>query len=414
MRTVLLLVLLTTVHCARSDEGIVLTIAGSVVGQEGELLARQVQRFEEAHPGIRVRIQQTPDDATQRHQLFVQWLNAHHGSPDILQLDVVWTAEFAAAGWILSLDRFRSDLADFFPATVAANRWRGELFAVPWFVDVGMLYWRKDLVDSPPATFEQLHHEARRRTVPDGFVWQGARYEGLITVFAEFLGGTGGEILTSDGRVAVDSAAGIEAVTLMRRQIEAGIAPAEVLTWHEEETRFAFQNGRALFLRNWPYAYALLQNPEKSAVAGRVGIALMPAAASGRSTATLGGAQLAINAFSRHPQQAWALITFLTQPEQMLERAERLGQYPARRSLFDDPRLDQALDAPATDVRSIIESATPRPVTPVYTQLSEILQIHLHRALTGQSAPEPAMRAAAAQMRAILERTGAEELAAHE
>lgn len=414
MRTGFLLSLALMAACARSDEGTVVTIAGSVVGREGELLARQVARFEQANPGIDVRIQQTPDDATQRHQLFVQWLNAHHGSPDVLQLDLVWTAEFAAAGWILGLDRFGPDLADFFPSTLVANRWSGELFAVPWFVDVGMLYWRKDLIDSAPTTFEQLHAEAKRRKLPYGFVWQGARYEGLITVFAEFLGGVGGEILRPDGEVAVDSPAGIRAATLMREQIESGVAPAVVLAWHEEETRFAFQNGRALFLRNWPYAYALLQNASESAVAGRVAIAPMPASASGRPTASLGGAQLAINAFTRHPRRAWALIAFLTAPDQMLERAELLGQYPARRALFSDPRLDQALDLSAANIRTIIEAATPRPVTPIYTQLSEVLQIHLHRALTGQAVPESAMRAAATEMRAIIERTGVGKLPGHE
>ncbi|HEU4521747.1 MAG TPA: extracellular solute-binding protein, partial [Thermoanaerobaculia bacterium] len=289
-----------------------LTISGSAVGKEGEILTRQIARFEQTHPGIRVRIQQTPDDATQRHQLYVQWLNAHVGTPDVLQLDVIWTAEFAAAGWILPLDRFRPDTSDFFPATIAASRWRGELYALPWFVDVGMLYWRTDRVPAPPRSIEDFRHT---------IVWQGARYEGLVTVFLEFLGAYGGNIVTDDGLVTVNSAAGIRALTLMRDQIRSGLAPRDILTWHEEECRFAFQNGRATYMRNWPYAVAAMSGAD-SAVAGRFEIAPMPGGPGGRPTAALGGAPLAINAWSEHPDAAFQLIEFLTAPEQMKERQD--------------------------------------------------------------------------------------------
>jgi multiple sugar transport system substrate-binding protein len=394
--------------CAGEEPGNVLRISGSAVGAEGEVLTRQVGRFMAANPGVRVEIQRTPDDATQRHQLYVQWLNAQVGRPDILQLDVVWTAEFAAAGWILPLDRFRPSIEDFFPASLEADRWQGRLFALPWFMDVGMLYWRTDLVPRAPASLDELARFARAGVsdqVPYGIVWQGARYEGLVTVFLEVLGACGGEILTEDGRVAVASPAGVRALELLRGQI-GKIAPAEVLTWHEEEARFAFQNGNAVFLRNWPYAWPLLNERGKSKVAGRFAVAPMPpilAAPGGHPSAALGGAQLAVNAHSRLPELAWRLIAFLTAPDQMLERAQVAGQYPPRRSLWKDPRLAEALGVPLRDVRRILESATPRPVTPVYSELSEKLQIHLHRALSGQAAPAEALRHAAREMEEILE-----------
>lgn len=391
--------------CGGGEPEDTLTLSGSAVGSEGEVLTRQIGRFMAANPGTRVEIQRTPDDATQRHQLYVQWLNAHVGRPDVLQLDVVWTAELAAAGWILPLDRFRPATGDFFPAMLEANRWQGRLFAVPWFADVGMLYWRTDLVPRAPATLEELARFARAgrsKEVPYGIVWQAARYEGLVTVFLEILGAFGGEILTADGRVAVASPAGVRAIELLR----SGIAPPEALTWHEEETRFAFQNGKAVFLRNWPYAWPLLNDREESAVAGRFAVAPMPAAAGGRPTAALGGAQLAINAHSRQPELAWRLIAFLTAPEQMLERAAVAGQYPPRRSLWSDPRLAEALGRPTGPLLAILEAAKPRPVTPVYSELSEVLQIHLHRALAGQAAPDVALREAARQMEAILAESG--------
>ena len=407
-RALLIPCLLLAIACGEAeDQPPVLTVSGSALGAEGEVLARQIARYQSAHPEIRVTLQPTPDDATQRHQLYVQWLNAHVGTPDVLQLDVVWTPEFAAAGWILPLDRFGPPKEDFFPASLEANGWQGRLYAVPWFMDVGMLYWRTDLLRAPPATLEELARNARPASggPRHGFVWQGARYEGLVTVFLEVLGGYGGRILGPSHEVLVDSPEGVRALTWMRDLVRQGISPQEALTWHEEETRFAFQNGHAVFLRNWPYAWSLLSG-EDSRVAGRFSVTPMPAGPGGRPTAALGGGQLAINAHSRHPEAAWRFISFLIAPEQMLERAETVGQYPARRSVWTSPRLAAALGAPPDQVLRIVESATPRPATPVWTELSEILQIWLHRSLAGQAEPEAALSEAARQMETVIERSG--------
>ncbi len=400
MRPLLAVAIALLLGCGRADEGTVLTISGSAVGKEGEVLTRQIARFMAANSGVTVRIQETPDDATQRHQLYVQWLNARVGTPDVLQLDVVWTAEFAAAGWILPLTRFHPDATDFFPATLDACRWRGTLYALPWFVDAGMLYWRTDLMARAPRSLDELNAEAvraMRRGVPAGIVWQGARYEGLVTVYNEILGAFGGTILTPEGRVAVHSAEGVRALEFLREQVRRGIAPREVLTWHEEESRFAFQNGRAAFMRNWPYAVEAMSDAE-SRVVGRFAVAPMPAANGGRATATLGGAPLAINAWSRQPALAWRLIAFLTAPEQMRERLRVVGQYPSRMSLYDDPAL--------AGVRPIVEAASPRPATPIWAELSSELQIALHRALTGEAEPRAALSDAASRMQKLIDDSG--------
>jgi multiple sugar transport system substrate-binding protein len=132
----------------------------------------------------------------------------------------------------------------------------------------------------------------------------------------------------------------------------------------------------------------------------------MPAAPGGSPTAALGGSQLAINANTRHPEAAYRLLEFITRPEQMLERARVVGQFPPRPSLYGRAELAEALSIPAGDARRAIERATPRPVTPVYTELSGILQIWLHRALTRQVEPRPALENAAREMRALLARVG--------
>lgn len=390
----------------QDDEEPTLRMSASALGREGDLLRAQLARFQAEHPGVRIVQHPTPDAADLRHQLYVQWLNAGAAEPDVLQLDVIWTPEFAAAGWILPLDQFSPDVDQFFPRTVDANRWNGSLFAVPWFADVGMLFYRTDLVQRAPLTFDELIEGAakaqRDSGIESGIVWQGARYEGLVTTFLERLGGMGGRILAEDGRVVVDSPEAVTALQGMQRELAAGIAPAAVLSYHEEEARLAFQNGRAVFMRNWPYAYALVDDPSQSTVAGRVGIAPMPSAPGGRATAALGGSQLAVNARTRHPELAYALVAYLTAPEQMRERAEVVGQYPTRPALYDDPEMSAFLRAPAADVRRIVETAEPRPVTPIYSELSERLQIELHRALTGQKDADRALSDAAAAMRELL------------
>ncbi|MEO8090233.1 MAG: ABC transporter substrate-binding protein [Gemmatimonadales bacterium] len=388
----------------------VVTFPISALGAEGQVLVRQLSRFMKEHPGIKVVQRVTPDGADQKHQLYVQWLNAGASDPDILQLDVIWTPEFAAAGWILPLDQFHPDTAAFFPSTIAANRWQDSLYALPWFADVGMLYWRTDLMEQPPVTFDELVRQAQRARQKGGprygFVWQGARYEGLITTFLEYLGAYGGRILES-GRVVVSSEAGLRALTEMRDEIyRYGVVPTTALTWHEEETRFAFQNGEAAFMRNWPYAYPLMQDSSQSSVAGKFAVAPMPAGPGGTHTAAIGGAQLAINRRTEYPEAAWAVIDYLTQPEQMRERAAVVGQFPTRTALYDDPQLASGLAIPPAMVRRIIEYAVPRPVTPIYTQLSEILQINLHRALTRQAEPAAALARAQTEMQRVLNRAG--------
>ncbi|HUF12268.1 MAG TPA: ABC transporter substrate-binding protein [Longimicrobiales bacterium] len=404
---------------AERPSGAHVTFSGSALGAEARILRTQFERFMAENPGISVELRPTPDAADQRHQLYVQWLNARVDDPDILQLDVIWTPEFAAAGWILPLDRFLPPTDSFFPAAIQANRWSGSLYAMPWFADVGMLYWRTDLLDEAPRDFDQLAGVAalaRDAGIPFGLVWQGARYEGLVTVFLEHLGGFGGEILDERGRVRVDSEPAVRALRFMRASLvsDPPLVPRAALAWHEEETRFAFQNGQAVLMRNWPYAFPLMQDSARSSIAGRFDVAPMPSAPGGTPTATLGGGQLAINRYSEHPEAAYRLIEYLLRPEQMLERARVVGQYPTRPSLYDDPAAVEAMPVPPASARRIIQHARPRPVTPVYTELSQILQIWLHRSLTGQLEPEPALRSAAREMRALLDRVGLAEEAARE
>lgn len=387
------------------SEGVTLVFAGSDIGAEGAALRSLVRAFERSHPGVRVLLRGTPDAADERHQLYVQWLNAGAVEPDLLQIDLVWAAELASAGFVRPIDVEAAFAGDLFAGAAAAVAWGGQSWAAPWFVDVGMLYRRTDLVPAAPSTFAELERAAG----PQGFVWQGNRYEGLACVFLEVLGGMGGAIMDEHGRVVVDSPEGVRALERMRSWV-GSVSPADVVTMQEEQARFAFQNGAARLMRNWPYAAALLDDaPTASSVAHKWAVGPMPTDGSpgGRHTAALGGGALAINARTAHPREAASLVAFLTSPAALLERARVAGQYPPRPSLYAaNAGLADALAVDINDARTIIERATPRPVTPIYAELSAILQVHLHRSLTGQVAPARAVRAAAQQMRALIEERG--------
>ncbi len=406
-RLFLAIALILCPGCAEDRHGgIVISISASNVGREGKLLAEQLRRFERTHPGVQVRLEETPDAADQRHQLYVQWLNAQSERPDVLQLDVIWTPEFAAAGWLAPL---HPAAGEFFESTLQANRWRGRQYAVPWFVDVGMLYYRSDLIDKPPSSLAELHALAKTAShtsgVDYGLVWQNARYEGLITTFVEVLGGFGGRLLDEHGNVVVDRAPARRALRYMRQLIVEGVVPRQALGWQEEQTRFAFQNGRALFMRNWPYAYPLLQSDD-SRVRGKFRVMPMPGSEAGSPTATLGGSGLAINARSAHPAQARELVRFLTAPEQMRERARKLGQLPPRPALFHEPELAGAFGAPPETMLRIVAHSVARPPNPLYSELSDELQVELHRALSGQLSPRTALDRAKARMQSLLDESG--------
>jgi multiple sugar transport system substrate-binding protein len=349
--------------CSEHDARSRLTFSGSAVGAEADVVKQQLARFAELHPVAAVELRVTPDAADQRHQLYVQWLNAHVPDPDILQLDVVWTAEFAGAGWLLPLDRQSIDVDDFVPAALHAAEWQGTLYAVPWFIDVGLLYRRTDLVTTAPGSLTELCEAARQlrdggRT-QFGLVFQGARYEGLVTVFLEYLGAFGGQIMNDAAIVTVDAPAAVEALSFMREAIVEGCVPPSVLAWQEEQTRLAFQNGSAAFMRNWPYAAGLMRDRKQSRVAGRFAVAAMPAEGSGRPTVALGGSHLAVNAHSLHPELAVALVDYLTAPEQMRERARLAAQLPARRSVYADIEHDDALPVPIADLQGLLTRPSP-------------------------------------------------------
>jgi multiple sugar transport system substrate-binding protein len=410
---VLMLCLLLLLSGCRRKPAARLTFAVGGAPAELDVWEEIVRQFTE-QTGIAVELLRQPTDSNQRRQGLLIPLKARQPDPDVFLMDVVWLAQFADSGWLLPLDE---DAAPFWPRVVRlVDRRGGKLLALPINVDAGLLYYRKDLLKrygfaGPPATWGELLREARtvqsgeRRHHPGfwGYLWEGAEYEGLVCSFLEVAASAGGGIV-EDGKIRLDRPANRRALAFLTALIRrARISPPNTYTqMREEEVRRAFQSGRALFERNWPYAWALHQ-AAGSAVAGKTGIAPLPHFPGQESAATLGGWHIGISRYTDRPAQARALVRYLTSDAVQKEMALHLGWNPGRRDLYHDPRVLAALPY-LRPLRRVLAHAVARPVLPYYGQISRILQRHLNAALAGWVSPGKALRQAQAEIGTVTAR----------
>jgi multiple sugar transport system substrate-binding protein len=395
----------------RDDNG-----AGIVVFKHGKIAGdpaafRQLlDRFEKEHPGIKVRDETLPSSTDEQHQFYVINLEGGSGDFDVLSMDVIWVPEFARAGWLTDLSGIlpRSERNEFFPGPMRAVTFEGSVYAIPWYIDAGVLYYRKDLLDKygfhPPATWYELVRTAEYITKREhglyGFIWQGKQYEGLVCNVLEYFWGNGGGAM-KDGKVVIDSAQNVYALGFMRDLIaKYGVTPPLVTTSTEEPTRHIFGSGRAVFMRNWPYAWNIFDRPG-SMVKGKVGVAPLPSFPPNPSVSTLGGWQLGVNRFSPHPQLAKELVQFLASPSAQKTLALTIGYKPTRRSLYHDRDLMKAQPF-ITGLYGIFMEATPRPVTPYYMMITQVMQSEFSAAISGMKSPEKALKSAQVQMEHIV------------
>ena len=290
-----------------------------------------------------------PHSSTEFHDLVTQKLRNRDPQMDVFFMDVIWPAEFAAAGWALPLDDFFpvAERNKFLEASILANSYRGRVYGVPVFIDAGLLYYRKDLLVkygvSPPQTWPELVEQAKvilakeRDPHLTGFSGQFKQYEGLICNMMEYILGNGGALWDEKGLASsLQHAASREAVRFVRDQIIWGISHRGVLAYQEPESLALFTQGRAVFHRNWPYAWEAANDPKRSKVAGRVGVTALPSFPGGKSVATLGGWQLGISRFSNQPRLAWKFIEFMTGSEMQKRIALFASRAPARKALYRD------------------------------------------------------------------------------
>ncbi|HUK41331.1 MAG TPA: ABC transporter substrate-binding protein [Candidatus Acidoferrales bacterium] len=354
---------------------------------------KAIYEFEARHRGVKVVREVGPQSSTELHDLITQKLRNRDARMDVFFMDVIWPAEFAAAGWALPLDNFfpAQERQSFFEAPIRADSYAGRIYAVPVFIDTGMLYYRKDLLEKynlpPPTTWPELVAQAklilsRERDLDlTGYSAQFKQYEGLVCNMMEFIL-SNGATLWDERRLqsTLDVPKAKEAVRFVRDQIVHAISNRGVLAYQEPESLALFVQGKAIFHRNWPYAWAVANDPRQSKVAGKVGIMPLPAFPGQTSVGALGGWQLAISRFSRHPQLAWEFIEHMTSRAMQKQIALYTGRAPARRDLYRDAEILKRNPQFESQYETFLRAA-PRPRTPVYQPLSNVMQRYFSSAI---------------------------------
>lgn len=342
--------------------------------------------FERQNPGVKIVREIGPNSSTQFHDLLTQKLKNRDTKLDVFFMDVVWPGEFASAGWALPLDGYftATEQNKFLEAPILANYYQRQVFGVPLFIDAGLLYYRKDLLTKyalpAPRTWPELVETAKtilaRERDPDlvGFSGQFKQYEGLVCNMMEYILANGGSLWDEKRLVStLDQPRALETVRFVRDRIIGEISHRGILTYEEPESLALFTQGRAIFHRNWPYAWKIANDSETSRIAGKVGMMPLPGFTGGKGVATLGGWQLGISRFSTQPELAWRFVAFMTSAEVQKRIALATGRAPTRRALYDDHALLSAIPQ-LKSLLQIFKQAVPRPITPVYIPLSNIMQ----------------------------------------
>ncbi|OFI38415.1 ABC transporter substrate-binding protein [Arthrobacter sp. SW1] len=359
-----------------------------------------VDRWNALHPDQKVTLKEQTDKADQQHDDLVQHFQAKQSDYDLVTVDVVWTAEFAAKGWLQPLkDKMAVDTSALLQPTVKAASYNNTLFAVPVHSDGGMLYYRKDLVPTPPKTWDEMMAMcsiAKEKKI-GCYAGQYQKYEGLTVNASEAINTFGGKVVDDQGKATVNSAESKEGLGKLVDAYKSGNIPKEAITFQEEQGRQAFEDGKLLFHRNWPYVYNLAKTDGASKVKDTFAVAPLPGK-DGPGASSLGGHSAAISVYSKNKATALDFAKFLLEDEQQKFFALKGSLAPVKASLYKD--ADIVAQAPyMPTLLTSIENAVPRPVTPFYPGVTKALQDNAYAAIKGEKTVDQAL----ADMQAAIE-----------
>jgi multiple sugar transport system substrate-binding protein len=365
-----------------------------VQGKDNSNVVRPlIDKWNAAHPDEKVTFKEQSDKADQQHDDLVQHFQAKDANYDVVDVDVVWTAEFAAKGWLQPLtEKMAIDTSKLLKPTVATGTYNGTLYAAPQASDGGILYYRKDLVPKPPTTWDEMMDDCSiaDKAGIDCYAGQFAQYEGLTVNVAEAINTAGGTIVAEDGKTpTLDTPEAKNGLNRLVDAFKSGNVPAEAITYQEEQGRQAFEAGKLLFLRNWPYVYGLAKTDGSSTVKDTFGIAPLPGK-NGPGASSLGGHNAAISVYSAHKATALDFVKFLESEETQRFFVTQGSLAPVLASLYDDAELNKKLPY-LTTLKTSIENAVPRPVTPFYPAVTKAIEDNAYAALKGDKSVDQAL-----------------------
>jgi multiple sugar transport system substrate-binding protein len=391
---------LAACHSSTSTSGIAITAAPAKqtivfatagLGAEGAATKVAIAGFEKLHPNITVTILNLSSVSTVAQQQEEKYFLAGSATPDVLYTDVIWASAFARAGWIANLSSFHPDTSAFFPAQAATGEYNGGIYAIPWYINAEGLYYRTDLVKTPPTTISELVSDAKSALAKDhslkeGLAFEGSESESAVTAWQSFGADIGLSSLSN-----IDTAANKSALSFEYDAIHTyKISPSAVTAWNEGNVQDAWLSCQTPFALNWPYIFQLSETKTYPCVDGHTGWVPFPSAT---PQSSLGGDDLAINAKSTHKAAAWEFIQYLSSVGAQDTRAISAGDPPSVKAAYNSTLYSAA---PYYKQEAAVYSVvTPRPVTPVYAQISAQLQPMISSVLSGQATPAAALAGAA-------------------
>ncbi|WP_426997929.1 ABC transporter substrate-binding protein [Pseudarthrobacter sp. N5] len=364
-----------------------------VQGKDNSKVVRPlIDKWNAAHANEKVTFKEQTDAADQQHDDLVQNFQAKNVNYDVMSVDVVWTAEFAAKGWLQPLkDKMALDTSAMLKPTVDAASYKGTLYAAPQSSDGGILYYRKDLVPTPPKTWDEMMGMcsiAKANNI-GCYAGQFSQYEGLTVNASEAINSAGGSVLNKDGKPSLNTAEAKAGLGNLAKAYADGNIPKEGITYKEEESRQAFQDGKLLFLRNWPYVYNLATTEGSSTVKNTLGMTALPGK-SGPGASSLGGHSAAVSVYSKNKATALDFLKFITSDETQKFYATQGSLAPVLGALYTDAALVAKL--PYLPVlKTSIENAVPRPVTPFYPAVTKAIQENAYAAIKGEKTVDTAL-----------------------
>jgi multiple sugar transport system substrate-binding protein len=376
-------------------------------------LKKVLDNFNAKNTGVTIEYQELSTNSGEVHDKLATSFAAKDSSIDLIAADLPWLPEFGSAGFLLPLDKYVNPQfrGTFFESTLLGTTYKEKLYGIPWYLDGGVLYYRKDLLEkggvTPPNTYDELATAAMKLQTDTtyGFVVNAFKNEGLSAIWMEILWGYGGEFMnTTTNEVLVNSPEGEAAVAWLVDGIYTKkFIPDKILTLTRPQTYTVFNEGNCVFLRGWIDESSIAEGAD-SKIKGQWGVKTLYAAPGKKPSACLGNWSLAINANSKNPDAAWKVIEYMTGPEAQKINALGRGSPPARKDVYADPEV--AKSNPTYKIfDDVFAGAKPRPVTPAYPQISsDVIQDLLTQALSKKITPKEAVQQMADKTKKILDK----------
>ncbi len=357
--------------------------------------------FEQANPDIKVNLEFVPYEGLRDKTLLAQG----SGGYDVVLFDVIWPAEFATNRVLMDVtDRITPEMnKEIFPGAWTTVEYQGHRYGLPWILDTKYLFYNKDMltkagISAPPKTWDELVQDAKmikdKGILDTPIAWSWAQAEAAICDYATLVDAYGGKFLDDSGKPAFQTDGGLKALQYMVQTVKDGVTNPNSKEFLEEDVRRVFQNGEAAFALNWTYMFNLANDPKESKVAGQVGVEPAPGIeGTSQASAVNGSMGLGITTTSKHPDEAWKYIVYMT--SQPVQNAYAKLSLPIWASSYDDPAVTKDQEDLIAAAKVSLPLMFPRPTTPNYQELSNALQVGIQQAVLGAQSPEEALKEAA-------------------